>query len=54
MILSPKVQEYCKSKGIVFAEAEDAAGAWLHIATNPSINGEISSFHALSFVRQRY
>lgn len=29
----------------MFAEAEDAAGAWLQIATNPSVNGEIDSFH---------
>ncbi|OQV06044.1 hypothetical protein CLAIMM_10682 [Cladophialophora immunda] len=38
-ILSPTVQEYCKSKGIVFAEAADAAGAWLKIASDASING---------------
>ncbi|KAH0842477.1 short chain dehydrogenase/reductase family oxidoreductase [Fonsecaea pedrosoi] len=38
-ILSPTVQEYCKSKGIVFAEAKDAAGAWIKIASDPSING---------------
>ncbi|OAL34483.1 hypothetical protein AYO20_06326 [Fonsecaea nubica] len=38
-ILSPTVQEYCKSKEIVFAEAQDAAGAWIKIASDPSING---------------
>ncbi|KIW88202.1 uncharacterized protein Z519_11313 [Cladophialophora bantiana CBS 173.52] len=38
-ILSPTVQEYCKSKGIVFAEAEDAASAWVKIASTPTING---------------
>ncbi|SCV39561.1 related to short-chain alcohol dehydrogenase [Fusarium fujikuroi] len=38
-ILSPTVQEYCKSKNIVFAESRDAAAAWLKIASDSSING---------------
>jgi short-subunit dehydrogenase len=40
-ILSPQVQEYCKGKGIVFAEAADCAGAMLKIASDPSINGKM-------------
>ncbi|KAH7012837.1 hypothetical protein EDB80DRAFT_362169 [Ilyonectria destructans] len=38
-ILSPAVQEYCKSKDIVFAESADAAQAWLKISSDSSING---------------
>ncbi|KAM5347460.1 hypothetical protein ACJ41O_010465 [Fusarium nematophilum] len=38
-ILSPAVQQYCKSKGIVFAESADAAAAWLRISSDREING---------------
>ncbi|KAL6243082.1 hypothetical protein RBB50_010182 [Rhinocladiella similis] len=47
-ILSPAVQEYCKSKGIVFAEAEDAAAAWIKISSTLSINDQSISNETFS------
>lgn len=41
-IQSPAVQKYLKSKGIVYAEAADAAGAMIKIASDRSINGKRS------------
>jgi hypothetical protein len=39
-ILSPQVQDYVRGKGIKFAKAEDAAGAMMRIASDPSVNGK--------------
>jgi len=38
-IQSPAVQEYLKGEGIVYAEAADAGGAMIKIASDRSING---------------
>jgi hypothetical protein len=38
--MSVTVQDHVRSKGVKFAEAADAAGAILKIASDPLINGK--------------
>jgi hypothetical protein len=38
-LMSPSVIAHVKSKGIRFADAADAAGAIIKIASEPGING---------------
>lgn len=40
--MSPAVMEHAKSKGVKFADAEDAAAAMLMIVSNYSVNGTCS------------
>ena len=40
--MSPAVIAHVKSKGVKFADAADAAGAILKIASEPTINGMYS------------
>ena len=40
-------QDRLTDKGVIWAEAEDGAAASLHIASDPLLNGEISSYNGL-------
>lgn len=43
-LMSAAVQDHVSSKGVEFADAADAAGAMLKIASDPSINGKSARF----------
>lgn len=40
-------QDRLTDKGVIWAEAEDGATASLHIASDPLLNGEISTYYEL-------